>query len=244
MIRLQRWREFQHYKHKSVPWVKLYAALLDDHEYRALPLEARAVLLDLWMLGSRSLDGILTVSRQSLAWRLRIDESVLASALQAIAAQHDEDGNPKWILCDSRECLDSVYTESRLEREKRESREERENRLSPAARSNQKPDEKAPGWVAEAHALYAKHIGILPFGRLGKALKPVVAKWGWGDIRGGAVHQWWDIYCRHRPTQRANGTWPNALDGEEVVKNTRFCSPEDFVKTLQTWRDLAQPVAS
>lgn len=39
---------------------------------------------------------------------------------------------------------------------------------------------KDPSWVLEAMALYESEIGMIPFGRLGKALKPAVKRYGWG----------------------------------------------------------------
>ena len=98
-----------------------------------------------------------------------------------------------------------------------------------------------PSWVLAAMALYESEIGMIPFGRLGKALKPAVKRFGWGGPHDNQVHEWWHAYCRHKPLMRANGTTPDVIGkGEPLVKNTQFCSPEDFVKNLTFWRDRCQ----
>lgn len=95
---------------------------------------------------------------------------------------------------------------------------------------------KDPSWVLEAMALYESEIGMIPFGRLGKALKPAVKRYGWGARHDNQVHEWFEAYCRHKPLMRANGTTPDVIGkGEPLIRNTQFCSPEDFVKNLTFW---------
>jgi hypothetical protein len=90
-------------------------------------------------------------------------------------------------------------------------------------------------WVADAVALYAEHIGLIDYGRMGKALKPAVATFGgWATIR-----PWFAAYCFWRPLQRKDGTYPDTLADAE--KNPRFCSPEEFVNTIAIWREMARP---
>lgn len=118
------------------------------------------------------------------------------------------------------------------------------SRVDKKQTKNQLSAEPTPTWVQEAMTLYESHIGMLPFGRLGKALRPAVLKWGWGGPKDNQVHQWFDAYCRHKPLMRANGTTPDVIGkGEALVKNTQFCSPEDFVKNLAFWREYCTPPA-
>lgn len=55
----RRWSDFQHYKDRRPPWIKLHKALLDDREYQRLPLASRALAPMLWLLASESKDGVL-----------------------------------------------------------------------------------------------------------------------------------------------------------------------------------------
>ena len=100
---------------------------------------------------------------------------------------------------------------------------------------------KEPSWVLEAMSLYESEIGMIPFGRLGKALKPAVTRYGWGGRHDNQVHEWWHAYCRNKPLMRANGTTPDVIGkGEPLIKNTQFCSPEDFLKNITLWRERCQ----
>lgn len=67
----RRWADFQHYKNRRPPWIKLHKALLDDREYQRLPLASRALAPMLWLLASESGDGIFEASTEELTFRLR-----------------------------------------------------------------------------------------------------------------------------------------------------------------------------
>lgn len=99
MIRVVRWRDFQHYSGRHAPWVKVYANLLDDREYRALPKDARAMLIDIWLLASKTLDGCLQLSSEDIAWRLRESVGEVRRLLAILASVQDANG-PKWLELD------------------------------------------------------------------------------------------------------------------------------------------------
>ena len=48
------WDEFQHYKDRNPPWIKLHNHLLDDYEFECLGDAAKGHLLCIWMLASRT----------------------------------------------------------------------------------------------------------------------------------------------------------------------------------------------
>jgi hypothetical protein len=52
-LRVKNWEEFQHYKDRSPPWIKLHRTLLDDYEFSALPDATKAHLLLIWVLASQ-----------------------------------------------------------------------------------------------------------------------------------------------------------------------------------------------
>jgi hypothetical protein len=95
------------------------------------------------------------------------------------------------------------------------------------------PEPVAGGWVADAVEVYGRHIGIVEHGRAGKVLQPVVDKYGWP-----AVKPLLDCYGRRRPYQQRDGSFG---DPRTHDKDSRWCSLEDFVKTLATWQGLMAP---
>lgn len=48
------WTEFQHYKDRSPPWIKLHNQLLENYEFECLPDASKAHLLCIWLLASRT----------------------------------------------------------------------------------------------------------------------------------------------------------------------------------------------
>lgn len=53
-IHIRNFDQFQHYKDRNPPWIKLHAALLDDYFFSKLPDSAKWTLIGLWILASKS----------------------------------------------------------------------------------------------------------------------------------------------------------------------------------------------
>ena len=51
---IKNWSEFQHYKNRNPPWIKLHRALIDDYSFSALPDHLKAHLVLLWILASQN----------------------------------------------------------------------------------------------------------------------------------------------------------------------------------------------
>lgn len=81
MILVNGWHEFQHYKHRSPPWIKLHKKLLDNYDFQCLPLASRALAPMLWLLASESDDGSIELDLIKLAFRLRTSEKDIKEAL-------------------------------------------------------------------------------------------------------------------------------------------------------------------
>lgn len=75
------WCQFQHYKTRNPPWIKLYRSLLDDFDFQALPDASRALAPMLWLLASESEGVIEATSVEKLAFRLRRTENEIRVAL-------------------------------------------------------------------------------------------------------------------------------------------------------------------
>lgn len=53
-IRVKGWDEFQHYKDRTPPWIKLHNSLLENYDFECLPDASKAHLLCIWLLASRT----------------------------------------------------------------------------------------------------------------------------------------------------------------------------------------------
>jgi hypothetical protein len=78
------WREFQHYKDRNPPWIRLHRKLLDDRAFQSLPVASRALAPMLWLLASESKEGAFDGSVEELAFRLRCSEKEIAAGLQPL----------------------------------------------------------------------------------------------------------------------------------------------------------------
>ena len=53
-LEIPNWDEFQHYKDRNPPWIKLHNQILENYEFTCLPDATKAHLLCIWMLASRT----------------------------------------------------------------------------------------------------------------------------------------------------------------------------------------------
>lgn len=78
------WRDFQHYKDRNPPWIRLHKGLLDNFEFQSLPVASRALAPMLWLLASDSIDGCIDADPKKLAFRLRMPLSEVVEALKPL----------------------------------------------------------------------------------------------------------------------------------------------------------------
>ena len=78
------WSVFQHYKDRRPPWIKLYRNLLDDMKFMRLPIASKAIAPCLWLLASEFDDGVIDMSIEEIAFRLRMTEKEIESGLKAL----------------------------------------------------------------------------------------------------------------------------------------------------------------
>lgn len=115
MAQVKRWADFQHYKNRCPPWIKLQKSILDDFDFSCLPIASKALAPLIWLLASESLDGKVCIDHEFLAFRLRftvkdikdgltpliekgfliVDSSVLAKSLQDACLEGEGEGEKR-----------------------------------------------------------------------------------------------------------------------------------------------------
>lgn len=78
------WEKFQHYKHRSPPWIKLHRDILDDYDWWCLPIASRALAPMLWLLASNEDDGCFDASPEKLAFRFRMSKDEIQKAIKPL----------------------------------------------------------------------------------------------------------------------------------------------------------------
>lgn len=81
---VKNWAEFQHYKDRSPPWLKLHRSLLDDFDYQRLPIASKALAPMIWLIAAESKDGEVDVSPDYLSFRLRWPVEEVRDGLSAL----------------------------------------------------------------------------------------------------------------------------------------------------------------
>jgi hypothetical protein len=115
-MKIKNWEEFQHFKDRTPPWIKLYRYLLDDPEWHELSGDDSKILVMLWLIASedKAMQGNLPNSK-TLAFRLRITELQLNHHLTKLSS---------WLILDDNNVISLCYqTDAPEERQRREETE-------------------------------------------------------------------------------------------------------------------------
>jgi hypothetical protein len=138
MLRIKNWSEFQHYKDRAPPWVKLHHSLLDNFEFHSLPVASKALAPMLWLLASENLDGSISDDLSEVAFRLRTTANDVQTALKPLIDKGFvvSDSN---VLADCKQCaLPETETETETETEARKPSVSSVKQRNP---KHQKPDD-------------------------------------------------------------------------------------------------------
>ena len=99
-MKIKNWSQFQHFKDRKPPWVKLYRDILDDIDWHELDPLSSKVLVMCWLIASEN-DGYLPKAK-TLAFRLRITEKQTTDCLNKL--KH-------WLEQDDINSISSQYQE-------------------------------------------------------------------------------------------------------------------------------------
>ena len=113
-MRIKNWSQFQHFKDRRPPWIKLYRDILDDIEWHELDPKSAKVLVMLWLIASES-DGVLPDVKK-LAFRLRMTEKDTEASLSKLSHWMEQDDIR---VISSRHQDDLPETETERETEKK-----------------------------------------------------------------------------------------------------------------------------
>lgn len=87
ILTVRNWSDFQHYKDRSPPWIRLHRELLDNYEFQCLPVASRALAPMLWLLAASSEDlkePKIDATPAKLAFRLRTTEAEIMLAIKPL----------------------------------------------------------------------------------------------------------------------------------------------------------------
>lgn len=129
-MRPKNWGEFQHYKTRRPPWIKLHCHLANNFDFYSLPdFDAKNLVL-IWIIASENENGDLP-STKELSFRLHITESQTEDLLARLSSWLEGDASTPLAGCKQdastplAEPLQPCKQNARLVEESREEAEER-----------------------------------------------------------------------------------------------------------------------
>jgi uncharacterized phage protein (TIGR02220 family) len=113
-LRIKNWAEFQHYKDRNPPWIKLHRALLDNYEFCSLQDAQKAHLVMIWIHASQN-DGLVPKDAEFLQQKLSIKKLDLDVLIAKGFLIPEQDASK--ALAD---CKQDATKHARLEEKRRE----------------------------------------------------------------------------------------------------------------------------
>lgn len=84
ILRPKNWSEYQHYKDRNPPWIKLHRDLLNDRDFMCLPIASKAIAPLLWLLASEAKNGEFNADVVELTFRLRMTTKEVNDGLKPL----------------------------------------------------------------------------------------------------------------------------------------------------------------
>ena len=84
-LHVKNWEQYQHYKNRNPPWIKLHTKILNDRDFTSLSCDSRGLLMQLWILASEN-EGNVPHDLDELQFRLR-DESISEKDILSLIKQ-------------------------------------------------------------------------------------------------------------------------------------------------------------
>lgn len=81
-LKIKKWEDYQHYKDRNPPWIKLHVKILNDKKFISLSRASKCLLMLLWVLGSEE-DGIIPNDVDELKFRFR-DNTIKQSEINLL----------------------------------------------------------------------------------------------------------------------------------------------------------------
>lgn len=226
-LQVKSWEDFQHYKDRTPPWIKLYNHLLDDFEFSCLPDASKAHLLSIWLLASRTNNKIPNNARW-IGNKINATEDVDLNLLLEsgfIELIPNENNELHKAEQDASKMLQTTEQDACPEREKRESREEGEQNYT-SANANCPHD--------EIIALYHECLPVNPKVRIWNETRKGYLRARWREDVQRQNLDWWKRFFEYIAKSNfltgnvdQNGRKPFLADLEWIVK------PSNFVKIIE-----------
>ena len=127
--KIKNWHQFQHFKDRKPPWIKLYRDLLDDVDWHDLDPKAAKNLVMIWLVASEY-DGELP-DMKTLAFRLRVPENEAKSIVSKLS---------HWLIQTDISAISEQYQVDSLEIETEKETEREVERKRETKRASRLPD--------------------------------------------------------------------------------------------------------
>ena len=194
--KVKNWAQFQHFKDRSPPWIKLYRGILDDLDWHKLDAKSSKMLVMIWLIASEN-EGALP-DDETLSFRLRISETELKTSLSKLSHWlYQDDIN----VISERNQGDVLERETETERKKEKEGETKKNAIAcPPDVDQQTWDD----WLALRKAKKAPVTQTVIDGAKREAAKA-----------GMTLETFFQVWCR-RGSQGLEAAWLHDSKGDQI----------------------------
>jgi len=182
-LRVKKWENYQHYKNRNPPWIKLHVKILNDRKFSQLSCTNKGLLVQLWVLASEN-NGQIPADLSEIRFRLR-DKNIQIEDLNLLIQQGFLVSCKHLLADDNKKCSE---TETEKTSSTRSSSLGSNTSRSYNMRASVKTDPRVKvflDWYCKMYEIVSHQKYAIPNGaKLGKQIKQIL-KSGltWTDIQ-------------------------------------------------------------
>jgi len=115
-LSVKNWSEYQHYRDRCPPWIKLHTKILNDRKFAMLSCASRGLLMQLWILASEK-DGTIPNDLNEIKFRLR-DNTIKQTDVNLLIEKGFLNGC-KQVQADASKCKQTLPRDRDRDREEK-----------------------------------------------------------------------------------------------------------------------------
>lgn len=225
-LSVKNWDQFQHYKDRNPPWIKLHNSLLEDYEFECLHDASKGHLLCIWMLASRTENKIPYDSewvgrKIGASTPVDLDSLITAGFLVSNQPLPDVEHNASAVIADDKQ--------SAIPEERRGEGETEEN-ISPSGSSAKRADPIPYQQIVNS---YNEHLPMLRRCiKITDKVRNTIRK-SWNADKRHQTFQFWDRYFTAIPKLDKRVEFWSGVDGGSKQGIDLIARKDIFERTIE-----------
>lgn len=227
-LQIKNWQQFQHYKNRNPPWIKLSTGLFQDYDFACLQDASKLLQIFLWTLASRYRDGIIRADFNFIRHQ---------SGITNLKEEHLKELIDQGLIIASNLLAESLQ-DACIEKRQRRDREDKKE-IKETTKEKKEKHEKFEEWW-------------LQYPKLRRSYKPDALR-AWGEatkkVSASILLEALIRYCESGEVKRGYMPYPakwlrNERWNEDFTDDEKYAENNGVAAAKTTWQSEAKRLAA